>query len=151
MEFSEVLSAAEDAIYKRLGVNWVLGKNIDTKDLPTGMQMLYDETICPMFQDIYNHLFDVFKQYNTNTKYRDMVIFYLEQDIPALRGRFLEIMKAMPAMGIFRVSERRKMYNYPPLGDERDDELAVQSVRVTQTGASGENTTSFTKDKQEEN
>ena len=148
MEFSSVLQAAEDAIYKRLGTNWVLGKNVESKDFGKGMEMLYDLTVCPLFQGIFNHLFDVFKVYNTG--YLDYIVFYLEQDIPALRQRFLEMMKNMPALGIFTVKERRKMYDYEPLGDERDDELSVQSVKVTQTGANGStNTTGFTKNDQE--
>lgn len=148
MEFSTVLQAAEDAIYRRLGVNWVLGKNVQSKDFSKGMEMLFDLTICPLFQGIYNHLFDIFKVYNTG--YLDYVVYYLEQDIPALRPRFLEMMKNMPALGIFTVAERRKMYDYEPLGDERDEELSVQSVKVTQTGAnSSTNTTGFTKNNQE--
>lgn len=146
MEFTSVLKAAEDAIYKKLGVNWVLGKDVTSKDLPKCMELLYDMTICPMFQLFYNHIFDVFKYYNEG--FGDFVIFYLEQDIPALRPRFLSMMKDMPGLGIFTVKERRKMYNYAPLGDYRDDELTVQSVKVTQTGAEGQNTTSFTKDEQ---
>lgn len=143
MEFSLVLKSAEDAVYRRLGVNWVLGRDVSSKDLPQCMELLYDMTICPMFQLFYNHIFDVFKYFNSG--YEDFIVFYLEQDIPALRARFMSMMKDMPTMGIFTVAERRKMYNYPPLGDYRDDELTVQSVKVTQTGASGENTTSFTK------
>ena len=148
MEFSAVLQAAEDAIYKRLGTNWVLGKDIQSKDLPKGMELLYDLTICPLFQGLYNHLFDIFK--TRNTGFLDYIIFYLEQDIPALRPRFLAMMKDMPGLGIFTVKERRKMYNYKPLGDERDNELSVQSVTVTQTSSNGgTNTTGFTKDEQE--
>lgn len=148
MEFSSVLSAAEDAIYKRLGTNWVLGKNIQSKDLQKGMELLYDLTICPLFQGIYNHLFDVFK--TKNSGFLDYGVFYLEQDVPALLPRFLAKMKDMPGLGIFTVKERRKMYNYEPLGDERDDELSVQSVKVTQTSSDGStNTTGFTKDEQE--
>lgn len=148
MEFSSVLQAAEDAVYKRLGTNWVLGRNVSSKDLSLGMEMLYDMTICPLFQLFYNHLFDVFKYYNNG--YEDYIIYYLEQDIPALRNRFMSMMKNMPALGIFTVAERRKMYNYAPLGDYRDNELTVESVKVTQTGASGENTTSFTTKDQEQ-
>lgn len=148
MEFSAVLQAAEDAIYKRLGTNWVLGKNVQSKDFGKGMEMLFDLTICPLFQGIYNHLFDVFKVYNSG--YRDYVVYYLEQDIPALRPRFLAMMKDMPSLGIFTVKERRKMYNFKPLGDERDDELSVQSVKVTQTSSDGSvNTTGFDKKEQE--
>jgi len=142
MEFTAVLEAAESAVYKRLGTNWVLGKNIQSKDLQKGMELLYDMTICPMFQSIFNHIFDVYKSFNS--KYRGMTIFYLEQDIPALRPRFLTMMKDMPNLGIFIVKERRKMFNYPPLGDERDNELVVQSVMVTQTGNNGTNETKFT-------
>lgn len=147
MEFSEVLKAAEDAIYRRLGVNWVLGKNVQSKDFANGMIMLFDMTICPMFQGFYNHIFDVFKYKNVG--YDDIEIFYLEQNIPALRPRFLAMMKEMPTLGIFTVKERRGMYNYEPLGDERDEELSVQSVKVTQSGMSGTNTTGFSSDGEE--
>jgi hypothetical protein len=141
MEFGTVLEAAESAIYKRLGTNWILDKKINSKDFPKGMEMLYDMTICPLFQGIFNHIFDVYKKYNNDySKYR---IFYLEQDVPALRPRFLAMMKDIPSLGIFTIKERRKMYNYKPLGDERDDELSVQTVKVTQTGNSGVNNTDF--------
>lgn len=148
MEFVATLQAAEEAVYRRLGTNWVLGKNVQSKDLATGMEMLYDLTICPLFQGVYNHLFDVYKTFNAG--FRDYIVFYLEQDIPALKSRFLKMQKEMPNLGIFTVKERRGMYNYAPLGDERDNELSVQSVKVTQTGANGvENTTGFTKEEQE--
>lgn len=143
MEFNAVLESAESAIYKRLGTNWVLGKNITSKDFQSGMEMLFDMTICPMFQGFFNHIFNVYK--NINGKYQELSIFYLEQDIPALRPRFLSMMKDMPGLGIFTVAERRAMYNYKPLGDERDNELSVQSVKVVQTGATGANETGFTK------
>lgn len=141
MEFNAVLESAESAIYKRLGTNWVLGKNINSKDLQKGMELLFDMTICPQFQAIFNHIFDVFKYFNS--AYNHLRVFYLEQDIPALRPRFLAMMKDMPNLGIFTVKERRAMFHYEPLGDERDDELAVQSVKVTQTGNSGTNDTAF--------
>lgn len=142
MEFTEVLRAAEDAIYKRLGVHWVMGKNVNTKDYQEAMIILFDETICPLFQGVYNHLFDVYKYKNASAnKYS---IFYLEQEIPALRPRFLSMMRDMPTMGIFTIAERRKMYNYKPLGDERDDELTVQTVKVTQSGMTGTTDTGYT-------
>lgn len=141
MEFNAVLESAESAIYKRLGTNWVLGKNIASKDLQKGMELLFDMTICPQFQGMFNHIFDVYKYFNSS--YGHLRVSYFEYDIPALRSRFLSMMKDMPNLGIFRVIERRKMFHYPPLGDERDDELAVQSVKVTQTGASGTNDTAF--------
>lgn len=141
MEFSEVLRAAEDGIYKRLGVNWVLGKAVQSKDYETGLMMLFDMTVCPLFQGFYNHIFDVFK--SKNMGFEDVKIFYLEQDVPALRPRFLAMMKDMPNLGIFTIEERRKMYNYKPLGDERDKELTVQTVKVTQSGMSGTNDTEF--------
>ena len=145
MEFSTVLKAAEDAIYKRLGVNWVLGEKVTTKDLQTGREMMYDNTICPLFTAIYNHLFDVCKYFSMGLT--DYSVFYLEQDIPALESRFLRKMKDMPSLGIFTIAERRKMYNYEPLGDERDEELTVQTVQVNQTGKNGkENTTTFSGD-----
>ena len=53
------------------------------------------------------------------------------------------MMKDLPNLQIFTVAERRAMYNFKPLGDERDDELVVQTVRVTQTSNNGENTTGF--------
>ena len=144
MEFNETLKAAEDAIYKRLGTNWVLDKKVNTKDLDKGMEMLFDLTICPLFQNIYNYLFSACKYFALKTgNYDDYSIFYLEQDIPALRPRFLQMMKDLPNLQIFTVAERRAMYNFKPLGDERDDELVVQTVRVTQTGNNGENTTGF--------
>lgn len=145
MEFSTVLKAAEDAIYKRLGVNWVLGEKVITKDLQTGREMMYDNTICPLFTAVYNHLFDVCKYLSMGLT--DYSVFYLEQDIPALESRFLRKMKDMPSLGIFTIKERRAMYNYEPLGDERDDELTVQTVQVNQTGKNGEeNTTTFSGD-----
>lgn len=145
MEFSTVLKAAEDAIYKRLGVNWVLGEKVTTKDLQTGREMMYDNTICPLFTAVYNHLFDVCKYLSMGLT--DYSVFYLEQDIPALESRFLRKMKDMPSLGIFTIAERRKMYNYEPLGDDRDDELTVQTVQVNQTGKNGEeNTTTFSGD-----
>ena len=74
----------------------------------------------------------------------DYSIFYLEQDVPALESRFLRKMKDMPSLGIFTIRERRQMYGYEPLGDERDEELTVQTVQVNQTGKNGkENTTTF--------
>lgn len=142
MEFSAVLEAAESAIYKRLGTNWILDKKINTKDLKIGMEMFYDMTVCPMFQGFFNHIFGVFKYFNP--KYNNLSLFYLEQDIPALRPRFLSMMKDLPSLQIFTVEERRKMYNYKPLGDSRDNELVVQTVKVTQTGNSGTNDTEFT-------
>lgn len=145
MEFNETLKAAEDAIYKRLGVNWVLDKKVNTKDLDKGMEMLFDLTICPMFQNIYNYLFNACKYFGMKTStLADYSIYYLEQDIPALRPRFLQMMKDLPNLQIFTVAERRAMYNYKPLGDERDNELVVQTVKVTQTGNGGDNTTGFT-------
>ena len=142
MEFSTVLKAAEDAIYKRLGVNWVLGEKVTLKDLQTGREMMYDNTICPLFTAVYNHLFDVCKYLSMGLA--DYSVFYLEQDIPALESRFLRKMKDMPNLGIFTIRERRKMYNYEPLGDERDEELTVQTVQVNQTGNNGKkNTTTF--------
>lgn len=141
MEFNAVLESAESAIYKRLGTNWVLGKNIASKDLQKGMELLFDMTICPTFQGVFNHIFDVYKYFNS--AYNHVRIFYLEQDIPALRPRFLAMMKDMPNLGIFTVKERRKQFNYPPLGDDRDDEIVVQSVKVTQSGNSGTNDTTF--------
>lgn len=143
MEFNAVLESAESAIYKRLGTNWVLGKNVASKDFQKGMEMFFDMTVCPMFQGFFNHIFNVYKQ--TSGKFQELSIFYLEQDIPALRPRFLSMMKDMPGLGIFTVAERRAMYNYKPLGDERDNELSVQSVKVVQSGASGTNETGFTK------
>ena len=142
MEFTSALKAAENAVYKRLGTNWILGEGIEGKDLQKGMEVFYDMTVCPMFQGIFNHIFDVFKY--LTSKYQDTSVFYLEQDIPALLPRFMTVMKDMPNLGIFTVKERRKKYNYPPLGDDRDDELTVQSVKVTQSGASGVNETGFT-------
>ena len=147
MEFSEVLKAAEDAIYRRLGVNWVLGKTVQSKDYEKGMLMLFDMTICPLFQGIFNHLFDVYKYKNVG--FDDLEVFYLEQNVPALRPRFLSMMKDLPTLGIFTVKERRGMYNYAPLGDYRDDELTVQSVKVTQSGMNGNNTTEFTSENNE--
>lgn len=144
MEFNETLKAAEDAIYKRLGTNWVLDKKANTKDLDKGMEMLFDLTICPLFQNIYNYLFSACKYFALKTgNYDDYSIFYLEQDIPALRPRFLQMMKDLPNLQIFTVAERRAMYNFKPLGDERDNELVVQTVRVTQASNNGENTTGF--------
>ena len=143
MEFNAVLESAESAIYKRLGTNWVLGKNVASKDFQRGMEMFFDMTVCPMFQGFFNHIFNVYK--HVNGKYQELSIFYLEQDIPALRPRFLSMMKDMPGLGIFTVAERRAMYNYKPLGDERDNELSVQSVKVVQSGATGANETGFTK------
>lgn len=143
MEFNAVLESAESAIYKRLGTNWVLGKNVASKDFQKGMEMFFDMTVCPMFQGFFNHIFNVYKQ--TSGKFQELSIFYLEQDIPALRPRFLSMMKDMPGLGIFTVAERRAMYNYKPLGDERDNELSVQSVKVVQSGATGTNETGFTK------
>lgn len=142
MEFNAVLDAAESAIQKRLGTNWILDKKVNSKDIQKGTEMFYDMTVCPMFQRIFNHLFDVFKYFNPTYNY--LSIFYLEQDIPALRPRFLAMMKDIPGLQIFTVAERRKMYNYPPLGDERDNELVVQTVKVTQNGNSGTNDTEFT-------
>jgi len=145
MEFSTVLKAAEDAIYKRLGVNWVLGEKVTTKDLQTGREMMYDNTICPLFNAVYNHLFDVCKYFSMGLT--DYSVFYLEQDVPALESRFLKKMKDLPSLGIFTIKERRAMYNYQPLGDARDDELTVQTVQVNQTGKDGkENTTTFSGD-----
>lgn len=144
MEFSTVLQAAEDAVYKRLGVNWVLGKNVNSKDIPNGMVILYDTKICPLFQAIFNHIFDVFKYKNAG--FSNICVFYLEQDIPALRPRFLSMMKDMPNLGIFTIQERRKMYNFEPLGDDRDNELTVQTVKVTQSGMTGTNDTEFTEE-----
>ena len=145
MEFSTVLKAAEDGIYKRLGVNWMLGEKVDLKDLQTGREMMYDNTICPLFTAVYNHLFDVCKYFSMGLT--DYSIFYLEQDVPALESRFLRKMKDMPSLGIFTIKERRQMYGYEPLGDERDEELTVQTVQVNQTGKNGkENTTTFSGD-----
>lgn len=141
MEFNETLKSAEESVYKRLGTNWILGKNINSKDMQKGMEMFFDMTVCPLFQSFFNHIFDVYKYYNP--KYSNLSMFYLEQDIPALRPRFLNMMKDMPNLGIFTIEERRKMYNYQPLGDERDNELTVQTVKVTQSGNSGVNDTEF--------
>lgn len=143
MEFNTMLQAAEDAIYKRLGTNWILGKNVQSKDFQRGMEVLYDMAVCPLFQGIYNHLFDVHKYYNA--KHRKLKIIFLEQDIPALRPRFIERMAKIPALAIFTIGERRKMFNYKPLGDERDNELVAQTVSVYQQGMSPneQNVTSF--------
>ena len=59
------------------------------------------------------------------------------------------MMNDVPTLGIFTVKERRGMYNYAPLGDYRDDELTVQSVKVTQSGMNGNNTTEFTSENNE--
>lgn len=142
MEFSTILSAAEEAIYRRFGVNWILGKGVSSKDYKEGMEMFYDMTICPLFQGLYNHLFDVYKYYNP--KYSNFRISYLEQDIPALKQRFIERMSKIPQLAIFTIGERRKMFNFAPLGDERDDELVAQTVSVIQSGKNGTNTTQFT-------
>lgn len=141
MEFSTVLRAAEEAVNMRLGTNWIMGKNLNAKDYQQALEMFYDMTVCPLFQGIYNHIFDVYKYYNS--KFSGLRITFLEQDIPALRPRFLQMMKDMPNLGIFTIKERRKMYNYAPLGDQRDDELTVQTVKVTQSGMSGTNETAF--------
>lgn len=141
MEFNAVLEAAESAIQKRLGTNWILDKKVNSKDIQKGTEMFYDMTVCPMFQRIFNHLFDVFKYYNSTYSY--LSIFYLEQDIPALRPRFLATMKEMPNLGIFTVKERRKQFNYSPLGDDRDNEIVVQTVKVSQNEGSGTNDTEF--------
>jgi len=141
MEFNAILKSSEDSIYKRLGTNWVLGEKINSKDLQKGMEIFFDMTVCPMFQGMFNHIFNVYKYYNST--YNNLSIFYLEQDIPALRPRFLSVMKDMPNLGIFTIGERRKMYGYQLLGDERDNELTVQTVKVTQTGNSGTNDTEF--------
>lgn len=150
MEFNTMLQAAEDAIYKRLGTNWILGKNVQSKDFQKGMEVLYDMAVCPLFQGIYNHLFDVHKYYNS--KHRNLKIIFLEQDIPALRPRFIERMAKIPALAIFTIGERRKMFNYKPLGDERDDELVAQTVSVYQQGMSSDkqNVTSFGGDANED-
>ena len=142
MEFNAALESAKAAIQERLGTNWVLGKNINSRDLQKGMEIFFDMTVCPMFQGIFNHIFDVYKYFNP--KHNNLSIFYLEQDVPALRPRFLAMMKDLPNLGIFTIAERRKLYNYPPLGDDRDNDLAIQTVKVTQTGASGTNDTEFT-------
>ncbi len=142
MEFSTMVSEAKESVFERLGTNWILSKKVQSKDFSKAMEMFYDMTVCPMFQGFYNHIFDFYKNFNGN--YSHLSIFYLEQDIPALRGRFLSMMKDLPSLQIFTVAERRKMYNYKPLGDERDNELVVQTVKVTQTGASGTNDTGFT-------
>lgn len=154
MEFGSILSAAEDGIYRRLGTNWVLGRGVSAKDFDKGMEKLYDMTVCPLFQGIYNHLFDVYKYYNS--QYDKYSIFYLEQDIPALRGRFIEMMSKLPQIAIFTINERRKLWNYKPLEDERGDELVTQTVSVYQQGMSPDksNTTSFggdANDKKEDN
>lgn len=141
MEFNAVLEAAESAIQKRLGTNWILDKKVTSKDIQKSTEMFYDMAVCPMFQRVFNHLFDVFKYFNST--YNNLSIFYLEQDVPALRPRFLAMMKEIPSLGIFTVKERRKMYNYPPLGDGRDDEIVVQTVKVSQGGNNGTNNTEF--------
>ena len=74
MEFSAALEAAKSAIFERFGTNWVLGKNISSKDLPKGMEMLYDMTICPQFQGMFNHIFDVYKYFNP--KYNHLRILF---------------------------------------------------------------------------
>ena len=143
MDFVSLMQKAESAIYKRLGVNWILDSNVSAKDFKIGMEMLFDLTICPFFQSFYNHIFDVFKYYNSD--FNNMSIFYLEQDIPALRDRYLGMMSKLPQLGIFTINERRAEYNYPPLDDERGDELVVNSVSVFQQGMSPDktNTTTF--------
>lgn len=143
MEFSTILQKAERAIQDRLGTSWVLKDGLQGRDYDKALEMFYDMTICPLFQGIYNHLFDVYKYFNTS--FSNLTICFLEQDVPALRGRFLEMMKNLPTLGIFTVNERRKAYNYPPLNDFRGDELTVQSVNVYQQGmgANKQNTTSF--------
>jgi hypothetical protein len=41
-------------------------KKINSKDFSKGMEMLYDMTICPLFQGFFNHIFDVYKKRNKN-------------------------------------------------------------------------------------
>lgn len=146
MEFAEILKAAEGAVYKRLGTTWLLGEKVQSKDYQKCLEMFYDMKICPLFQAIYNHLFEVYKKYNQS--YNNYSIYYLEQDIPALRPRFLEMMKNMPNLGIFTLNERRRMMNYPPLDDERGEQLVTQTVSVYQQGMNPEkqNTTEFSGD-----
>lgn len=141
MEFASILKAAEDAIYKRLGTNWILSDKVASKDLSECLEVFYDMTVCPLFEMIYNHLFGICKYFNSALD--NYSVCFLEKNIPALRPRFMKMMSDMPNLGIFVIKERRAMYGYPPLGDDRDNELSAPTVKVTQTGKEGENTTAF--------
>ena len=120
MDFVKLKKVIKDSLYEHLEIPASFYDNskstMNNKD--TDKENIYDFNVIPMTRQIYESLGDaLLRRFKNGQRYE---IDFIEEETPALKGRFIQQIKDKSDSGVFSTNEIRSMWGAEEIGEEGD-------------------------------